>query len=267
MEMMLVIVITCMLLGAVVGVLAGLLGIGGGLIMVPALAYLLAGWLNIPPTETIVIAIATSLSTIIFTGMSSARAHYKLGNLSQTIVLWSGIGIAFGAIIGAQVASRIPGAVLKGIFAVLVMLIALYMMFGSRRESTHTASQPKLVGIGASVGTLSALMGIGGGALLVPALVWYRVNIRQAIGCAAFSGILIAVFGSASFVISGWHYGALTEGFIGYVFWPASVSIAVISVFTAPLGAKLGQRMNTQGLKKVFAVFLVLVSIRMLWGL
>lgn len=253
-------------LGTIVGLLAGLLGIGGGLLIVPVLAYLLSSLLEIPATETIVIAIATSLSTIVFTGMSSARAHYKLGNLNRNIVLWCGAGIAIGATAGAQIAAAIPGQLLKQIFAVLVFAIALYMIFGTRRESQNTATNRRLSIVGVGAGTLSALMGIGGGALLVPALVWYRVNIRQAIGCAAFSGIIIAIFGSVSFIVSGWHYSQVANGFIGFVYWPATLGIAVTSVITAPLGARLGQRINTQWLKRVFAVFLILVSIRMLWG-
>ncbi len=249
------------------GVMAGLLGIGGGLIIVPALTYLLADVMAVPATETIVIAIATSLSTIIFTGLSSARAHYRLGNLNREIVTWCGVGIAAGAIAGAILASYLPGQILKGIFAGLVMLIATYMLFGKQVTSLNSVNPRKLSTIGLGTGVFSALMGIGGGALLVPALVWYRVNIRQAIGCAAFSGIIIAIFGSLSFVVSGWSYSTFAQGYLGYVYWPATLSIAAISVFTAPLGAKLGQRLNTQRLKKVFAVFLVLVSIRMLWGL
>ncbi|MDM7861678.1 sulfite exporter TauE/SafE family protein [Alteromonas sp. ASW11-36] len=267
MDVLFILVISCLLLGGVVGVMAGLLGIGGGLIIVPVLTYLLAELLQIAPQETIVIAIATSLSTIIFTGISSARAHYRLGNLQRHIIVWCGFGIGLGAIVGAQIASAIPGTALKLIFACLVIAIALYMLFGRRVESDNSATKPKLATIGITTGTLSALMGIGGGALLVPALIWYRVNIRQAIGCAAFSGIVIAVFGSSSFVVSGWDYGQLSQGYLGYIYWPATLSIAATSVFTAPMGAKLGQQMNTQLLKKIFAVFLVIVSIRMLWGL
>lgn len=260
-------VISCLGLGAVVGIMAGMLGIGGGLIIVPALAYMLAERLGVPESQTIVIAIATSLSTIVFTGISSARAHYRLGNLRREIILWCGVGIALGAVLGAKLASQISGETLKVIFAVLVIAIAAYMIFGKQVVSDRQAKPGQLGVIGLITGSLSAIMGIGGGALLVPALVWYRVNIRLAIGCAAFSGIIIAVFGTMSFIISGWQTGSLEDGYIGYVFWPATLSIAAVSVFTAPIGAKLGNRMNTKRLKKVFAVFLVLVSIRMLWGM
>lgn len=266
METITLIVVSGLVLGIIVGLLAGMLGIGGGLIIVPVLTYLLTEQLSIPATQTIVIAIATSLSTIIFTGLSSARAHYKLGNLKRDIILWCGLGIALGAVLGAQVATAIPGLWLKRIFAILVLAIALYMMFGQRRESKNHVTQLRLATVGMGAGSLSALMGIGGGALLVPALVWFRVNIRQAIGCAAFSGIIIAVFGSATFIISGWNYDTLANGFIGFVFWPGTVSIAITSMLLAPVGARLGQQMDTQKLKKIFAIFLILVSIRMLWG-
>jgi uncharacterized membrane protein YfcA len=181
--------------------------------------------------------------------------------------VWCGFGTALGAVVGAQVASSIPGELLNQVFAVLVLAIALYMMFGNRKESNKFATKGRLAAVGLGAGSVSALMGIGGGAVLVPALVWFQVNIRQAIGCAAFSGIIIALFGSGSFVVSGWQHNSLENGFLGYIYWPAAVSIAITSVIFAPIGARMGQNMNTQKLKKVFAVFLVLVSIRMLWGL
>ena len=259
--------VCCLGIGLVVGLLAGMLGIGGGLIIVPALSYLMVHFLAIDMDTVMPMAVATSLSTIIFTGLSSARAHHKLGNINRFVVLYSGIGIAVGSIAGAHLASAISGHMLKDIFAVLMMLVAAHMVFGKREPSSHKAGKPVLVAVGTGTGFLSALMGIGGGAILVPALVWFQVNVRQAIGCAAFCGLIIALFGTASFVATGWSVEGLPDKSLGYVYLPATLGIVITSMFTANIGAKLGQRMNTNVLKKMLAGLLVLVSLRMIVGI
>ena len=266
MDPLVVIVLSCLILGSVVGVLAGMLGIGGGLIIVPALSYLLIHFMGMTTETVMPVAIATSLSTIIFTGMSSAFAHYKLGNIQKHVVLYTGIGIAFGAFAGAQVASHISGELLKDVFAVLVILIAMQMIFGKKKASENDASKGTLATVGGGAGLLSALMGIGGGALLVPALVWFRVNVRAAIGCAAFCGLIIAVFGTTSFIVAGYNAIDVPEHSLGYVYLPATAGIVATSMFTANIGAKLGQRVNVRVLKAMLACLLVLVSIRMILG-
>lgn len=263
---MLLFVLACLVLGSVVGVLAGMLGIGGGLIIVPVLSFLFVEQLGFSAAIAMPIAIATSLSTIVFTGMSSARAHYNLGNLDKSIVTWVATGIAFGATSGAQIASVMPGEQLKTVFAVLVLVVAAQMLFGRPNPSRFKASPWLLICVGLLAGALSALMGIGGGALLVPILILLQVNVRVAIGCAALSGIVIAIFGTASFVYAGLGE-TLPNQTIGYVFWPATLSIAATSVLTAGVGARLGQNMQTDKLKKIFAGLLVLISLRMIIGM
>lgn len=265
-EPLLFIVFCCVALGCLVGVLAGMLGIGGGLLIVPVLAYLLKSQLHLGLEHAIPMAVATSLSTILLTAFSSSRAHYRLGNIDPNIVLRCGLGMAIGATLGAQLAIRLPGDVLQNVFAVLVLLVAVKMLFVANKASKNTITGPWLIGIGTMTGGISAMVGIGGGALLVPALVWFRVNIRQAIGCAAVCGLVIAVFGTANFISAGWLVTSLPEWSLGYVYLPASLGIVSTSVFTAPWGARLGQRTNTLVLKRVFAVFLVIISTRMLFG-
>ena len=255
-----------LLLGAIVGVLAGMLGIGGGLIIVPALLYIFTSQLAIPLELAMPMAIATSLSTIVLTGFSSALAHYKLGNIRAGIITWCAAGIAFGAAVGPQVATRLPVESLKTTFAVFVILIAMQMLFVKPKKSENRISALTLMLIGALTGVVSSFMGIGGGALMVPALVWFRVDIKLAIGCAAFCGLIIAVFGSASFVIAGWSLENLPIGAFGYVYLPAALGIVITSVFTARIGAKISHRLDTKRLKQIFAGFLVIVSLRMLLG-
>ncbi|GGF85087.1 sulfite exporter TauE/SafE family protein [Alteromonas lipolytica] len=267
MDPLLLIFLCCMALGMLTGTLAGMLGIGGGLIIVPVLSALLTSVAGISHELAMPMAIATSLFTIIVTGFFSAKAHYSLGNIVPKVILWSGMGIAVGAVTGAQLASMLPADILTQVFAGLVILIAAQMVFGKRAASKHHHTPAILVVVGAVVGAISALMGIGGGALLVPALVWFQVPIRQAIGCAAVSGLVIALFGTGSFIHAGWHLSELPPWSIGYVYLPAGFGIMATSIFTAGFGARLGQNMPTELLKKILAALLVLVSIRMIIGM
>ena len=267
MDPLLLIFVSCMALGMLTGTLAGMLGIGGGLIIVPVLSALLTGIAGISHELAMPMAIATSLFTIIVTGFFSAKAHYSLGNIMPRVIVLSGTGIAVGAIAGAQLASMLPADILTKVFAGLVILIAAQMVFGKRTASNKTYTPAILVTVGAIVGTISALMGIGGGALLVPALVWFQVPIRQAIGCAAVSGLVIALFGTGSFIHAGWNLPGLPDWSLGYVYLPAGFGIMATSIFTAGFGARLGQNMPTELLKKILAGLLVLVSIRMIIGM
>lgn len=266
MDPVVVIFLVCLFVGAIVGVLAGMLGIGGGLIIVPALLYLLSHFLQIDISLAMPMAIATSLSTIIFTGFSSAQAHFKLGNLQARIISRCGIGIILGAVLGAQLVSILPGEQVKAVFAYLVMVIAAQMMFGGVKKSEQKISSWLLIVIGFITGALSSFMGIGGGAILVPALVWFRVDIKHAIGCAAFCGLMIALFGTGSFIYAGWDLHLLPDWSLGYVYLPAALGIVITSVFTARIGAKISQHLNTQRLKQLLAGLLVVVSLRMLLG-
>lgn len=267
MEALYILVLLCLALGAVVGVLAGMLGIGGGLVIVPVLLFMFKYLLDIGPDHAMPIAIATSLSTVIFTGLSSARTHFSLGNIDLSIVVYCAFGIAIGAVLGAYFATVISGLVLKRIFAVLVILIALQMIFGKNRQSTNTLNKPALSVVGLGSGIISALMGIGGGAILVPLLVWFQINMKKAIGCASLCTVVIASFGTMSFVVNGLDVENLPSYAFGYVYIPATIGIAVTSMITAPIGAKLTSKLDVKKLKRIFAFFLVLVSIRMIIGL
>jgi uncharacterized membrane protein YfcA len=257
----------CLVLGAVVGVFAGLLGIGGGLIIVPAFLYMAQKLLGIDVEHGMPMAIATSLSTVIFTGLSSARTHFKMGNIDQNIVTYCALGIAVGATLGAFFATKISGILLQRIFAGLVIVIALQMIFGRNRVSSISLGKGALGTIGLGSGFISALMGIGGGALLVPILVWFQINIKKAIGCAALCGVVIAAFGTVSFIYSGYNKPYLPEYALGYVYLPATLGIVITSMITARIGAKLTASLDTKKLKRIFAIFLVIVSIRMIIGL
>ncbi|MFW8591626.1 sulfite exporter TauE/SafE family protein [Glaciecola sp. 2405UD65-10] len=267
MEPISILFLCCLVLGAVVGMLAGLLGIGGGVIIVPVLIFMLQYFLGIGIEDGMPIAIATSLSTVIFTGLSSARTHHTLGNVDTKIVMFCAVGIILGASFGAYFATQISGITLQRIFAALVILLALQMLLGSTRVSKTNLAYPSLALIGLSTGCISALMGIGGGALIVPALVWFQVHIKKAIGSAALCGVIIAIVGSASFIVNGWNASYLPEYSLGYIYLPATIGIVITSMISARIGAKLSAKLDTKKLKRIFAIFLVIVSIRMIIGL
>ncbi len=262
-----VIFLLCLLIGGLVGTLAGMLGIGGGLIIVPALVYLLTQQLSLPLDLAMPMAVATSLATIIFTGSSSARTHYVMGNIEPRLLLWTSTGVIAGATLGALLATLISGVWLKNLFALLVIAVALQMIFG--RPPSGAVKPPSLLLLLCSLvaGVLSALMGIGGGVLLVPLLLWFGMDMRKAIGTASLCGVLIALFGSLSFVIAGWSRTDFPPGALGYVYLPALAGIIITSVFAAHYGARWGQKLNVALLKKLLAGMLVLVSLRMLLGI
>ncbi len=256
----------CMLLGAVVGVFAGLLGIGGGLLIVPAMLYWLPLFLHVEHQILMPMAIGTSLSTIVITGASSALAHARLGHVNRKIVPLTAVGLAAGALLGSYLATQVPVNWLQSFFGIMVLVIAAQMAFMRNRQSSQGVTQGKLLTAGGITGTISAMMGIGGGALLVPALVWFQVRIQTAIATASIGGVVIAIFGTIGYIVSGWKHPDLPATAIGYVLWPATLAIVSTSMLTTTLGAKLAHFLPTKKLKKIFAIFLVIIGLRVLLG-
>ena len=225
---LLMLIIYCALLGSGVGFLAGLLGIGGGLVIVPILSSILLYLAVLPAEQVVIVAIATSLASIIFTSISSAIAHHKHNNIPRDITPWIMGGVAVGALISGFIAGSIPSKILKIIFAICVTFIALRMLINSKQK-THRKlpKKPVLTAMTASLGGLSGLLGIGGGALLVPLLTHFSVNMKKAIGCSAACGIVIAIFGTFGYVSSGWSVTQVNQGFVGYVYLPALLAIVL----------------------------------------
>ena len=262
-------VASCALLGCIVGFLAGLLGIGGGLIIVPVLTSLLLGFNVAAADHVLVIAIATSLASILFTSTSSALAHHKNDNVPWKIAPWVMSGVAIGALISGFAASFIPEKMLRTVFAVSVVFIAMRMVLSARNKVSvghPMPAGPVLGSISAIMGALSGLIGIGGGALLVPMLHYFSVDIKKAIGCAAACGIVIAFFGSIGYISAGWQVTDLAHGFMGFVYLPALLGIVVTSWFIAPIGAKATHYLPVNTIKKVFAMLLVFIAIKMVFS-
>ncbi|WP_407332232.1 sulfite exporter TauE/SafE family protein [Enterovibrio sp. 27052020O] len=254
----------CLVLGSCVGLLAGLLGIGGGLVVVPALSVLLP-WAGITPSLVMPIALATSLASIVITSSSSAYTHYRLGNVLPAVVRSLLPGILLGGVLGSAIADRMPTEYLPRVFGVIVLLLALQMVLSLRVKPAKPFPSPaRNVFSGGLIGMVASLAGIGGGSLTVPYLNYYGVEMRQAIGSASLCGVFLALAGMAGFIFFGLTQTETLPSFsVGYVYLPALIGIVVTSVFTTRYGARLTSRLPTPIIKRVFAVFLLLVGASM----
>ncbi|PMH39741.1 hypothetical protein BCU68_06460 [Vibrio sp. 10N.286.49.B3] len=251
-------------LGAFVGVLAGLLGIGGGVVIVPALLYLLP-YFGISADITMQIALGTSLATIIITSGSSAINHLALGNVDMFAIKWLMPGVLAGGFFGTFIAEWIPTELLPKIFAVIIFIIGVRMLLSIRNVQPAQMPTPTLtMCYGGGIGVISSLAGIGGGSLSVPFLNRHGVIMRKAVGSSSVCGCVIALAGMIGFMLQGYHVQNLPPYSIGYVYLPALFAIACTSVLTTKVGAKLATRISTPILKKVFAVFLMFVASTML---
>lgn len=255
------------LLGALSGILAGLFGIGGGLVIVPALNlfFVMTGDV-IPADSRMHFAIGSSLAVIVFTALSSLRSHHKRGG-----VVWGAVrrlvpGVLAGGLIGAALADSMSNRLLQSTFGVFVVLIALYIVLGYRPSaSRNLPAMPGFVAAGVVIGVVSALAGIGGGVMTVPFMLWCATPMRSAVGTAAACTFPVALAGTAGFIIMGWEVSSGLPGSTGYVYWPAVAGIAVASVFLAPVGAFLAHTLPVERLRQAFAVLLVFVGVRMLF--
>lgn len=263
---LLVLAVAMLCTGAIAGVLAGLLGVGGGIVIVPVL-FILFDYLEIPPQISMHIAVATSLATIIPTSISSARSHHKKGSIDLDLLKsWAPL-ICIGAAIGGVLSKYLASTSLTLIFGVIALLVSINMALP--KKLVISDDLPKgVVGKGllpSFIGGFSALMGIGGGTLSVPILSAFSFPIHRAVGTASAFGLVIAIPAVIGFIWSGWSADLRPPYSFGYVSIPAAVLIFSVSVFTAPLGAKLAHSLNPANLKKAFALFLFITSLRMLW--
>lgn len=253
-----------LLTGAIAGVVAGLFGVGGGMIMVPVLLTIFMG-LGFPADVLMHMALGTSLATIVVTAMSSIRAHHQHGAVRWPDFRQLLPGIVLGALFGAVVADQFASRQLQLAFGVVELLIAARLLFVGQPSASR--SLPGRIGMamaGGGIGVVSALAGIGGGTVTVPFLLWCSVPMRNAVATSAACGLPIAVFGALGYVLVGWSAPGLPAGATGFVYWPAAVCLLLTSVFFAPLGAKLAHRLPPLLLRRLFAVLLAILGLKML---
>lgn len=250
--------------GAVAGMFAGLLGIGGGIIIVPVLAMVFKTQ-GVSIDVLMHVAVGTSLATIVITSLSSVRAHHKHGGIDWSVVRVMSVGVFVGGLLGAVIAKMVAGEDLKLMFSIFMFVIAAQMFFGN--TSKPHRGLPKKAGmlsISGVIGMIASVMGIGGGSLSVPFLTWCNMSIRNAIATSSAVGFPIAVSGTIGFILTGWTVAERPVMSIGFVNIPAFFSIVIASTLFAPVGAWIAHRISPVILKRIFAGFLLILGVRML---
>jgi uncharacterized membrane protein YfcA len=253
-------------MGILVGFIAGLLGVGGGAILVPAFLFS-AEAEGFPPEHAMHMALATSLACILASSFSSAKTHWQRGSVNTAVVKAMAPGIFLGSVGGSVLAARLSSGPLKIVFLLFLLYVAQDML--RKPVPQPGARLPLSVGLllmGFLIGGFSSLVGIGGASLTVAFLVFCSVSMHEAIGTSAALGVVIALAGGLGYVYQGWHLPNLPAGSLGYVYLPAFFGVTLTSFFTAPWGARVAHRLPVRTLRRVFAVFLLIVSLRMAYG-
>lgn len=255
-----------LIIGAFAGTMAGLLGIGGGVIIIPALAAVFATQPNIPTNYIMQMAIGTSLATVIITAISSMYAHHR-----HKAIQWSKVklmipGLSIGTILGVIIVYSLSSYFLHTLFALFLLLMGLKILFElNRTTKVHVFSQQIFVIGSFIIGFLSSLLGLGGGTLLVPFLMRSNLSIHQAISTSVPCGFVISVVATCGFMLTGWISTVHISWSTGYIYWPAFLGIVISSVLFAPLGATFAHKLPNTVLKRLFGVFLLLMAFDMVF--
>lgn len=260
--------LTLALIGALAGVMAGLLGIGGGALIVPVLVIVFEAQ-KIDPSIMMQAALGTSMATIVFTALSSVLAHQRRRAVNWTVFRQITPGIVIGGLIGAAIADHLASRTLHVMFVVFMFALALQMSRGTM-ATTARGRLPGIAGMtvtGTIIGTASAIFGIGGGSMSVPFMTWCSVPVRQAIATSAAIGLPIALSSTAGYIIAGLHDPRMPPLSVGYVVLPAFAGIVIASMLAAPFGARLAHRLSEKTLRRIFALFVAVLGVRMFWTL
>ncbi|MGX2042141.1 sulfite exporter TauE/SafE family protein [Methylocaldum sp. MU1018] len=252
--------------GSLAGVLSGLFGIGGGVVIVPFLIWFFSER-GFPSDAVMIMAVATSLATIVVTSVSAVYAHHRLGAVRWDAVFRLAPGILAGSVIGSIIADRLPAHGFKLIFALFLLYVAGRILIDAKPESGagRAVNGWLYPSAGLGIGAVSSILGIGGGTLSVPFLVKYRFPIRNAVAVSSACGFPIAVAGSLTDIVLGWEKPALPAWSLGYVYLPAFAGIVATSIPFAPVGAKLAHRLPTRRLRRMFAAVVFAVGVKLFW--
>ncbi|WP_118775331.1 sulfite exporter TauE/SafE family protein [Haemophilus haemolyticus] len=258
-------ILLCLLVGAVAGFFAGLFGIGGGLMIVPVLVYLLP-MVGVPEPLLMSTALGTSFATIVITGFSSAQRHHKLGNVVWSAVKILAPSIMVSVFICGFFIGKLDRDISSKLFACLVVYLAVKMVLSIKPKTNKTVkpltTQSSIIG-GILIGMASSAAGIGGGGFIVPFLNSRGIDMKKAIGSSAFCGMLLGTSGMFSFMLSGWGNAAMPEYSLGYIYFPAVLCITATSFFTSKLGATATSKLPVPTLKKGFALLLIVIAVDM----
>lgn len=267
-------IFTFLALGAFVGIAAGLLGIGGGGVLVPMLTTIFLSQ-NIPAEQVVHLALGTSMACIIVTSFSSLRAHHANGNVIWPLVKLMVIGVVFGTFSATFIASMISSKALAIFFACFMAYVAIQMFVNSKANNKqnnppsayHLINRIELLFASIGIGSISAIVSIGGGSITVPYLTWRNIDIKKAIGTSAAIGFPLSIAGSFGYLVTGWSQTPPIPYTYGFINLPAVLVVSITSFFAAPIGANLTQKLPVGALKKIFALLLAILSTKMLVNL
>lgn len=255
------------LLGIFGGFVAGLFGVGGGLTLVPFM-YMLFIAQGFPAEHVMHLSLGTSMATIVFTSISSMRAHHAHGAVRWEIVRSMAPGLVLGTFGGSLVAGQVPTGPMTAIFVVIVYYASLQMILDFKPHAHRQLPGPLgLFAAGGVIGGISSLVAAGGGFLSVPFMLFCNVAIHSAVGTSSALGFPIAVAGAVGYIVAGWNDTGLPAYTLGYIYLPAFVGIVVMSILMAPVGARLAHKLPVKKLKRAFGVFLALLASKMLFSL
>jgi uncharacterized membrane protein YfcA len=261
---LLILILTYLIVGVFVGILAGLFGVGGGLIIVPILDVMLTRQ-GVAHEFIMHLALGTSLASIVFTSVSSFWAHHKHGAVHWPVVRRIVPGILTGTFLGSCIAARLSTNFLKMFFVIFLYYVAGQMLSGRKpKPSRQLPGIWGMFGVGNVIGVVSSFVGIGGGSMSVPFMIWCNVAVHHAIGTSAAIGFPIAIAGALGYIYNGFNVPGLPPGTLGYIYLPALAGIVCASVLTAPLGVCLAHSLPVDRLRKLFAILLIVMGTRML---
>lgn len=256
--------VSYIVMGALVGLLGGMLGIGGGSLIVPGLVFLFRRQ-GIPLGLAMRIAIATSLASILFTSLRAMRAQQRRQAIDWRIATLLGVAVVVGSIVSGYLAAYLPGTLLTVVFGVFLGIVGLQLLVAWYPVARWPLPRrPALFAVGVGIGALSALLGIGGGSLTVPFLTACRIDMRRAIAISTTLGVPIALFGALGFVFSGWQRAGLPPDTWGYIYLPALLGVTPVAVLVAPLGVHWAHRLPVDKLRRIFGVLLLAASSQMI---
>lgn len=254
-------------LGCITGVIAGLLGVGGGTIVVPTMIYFLTAY-GAESDLIMKMALGTSFATIVVTSLSSVVAHNKKGSVMWRLVFFMGIGAAIGVGLGGAIVSKLSNTTLQVIFCIFLAYTITNMIFTASKPEAAEPAQlgpGPYTGMGALIGFVASFVGIGGGVLTVPILSKVGHKMKNAIGSSSALGAILAFFGALAAIANGWGESNLPDGSFGYVYLPAFIGLSLSSIVFAPLGAKLVYILPVKRIRQIFAIFLTIILINFLY--
>jgi uncharacterized protein len=258
-------IIALVAMGAIIGFLAGLLGLGGGMTMVPLLTIVFTEQ-GFPREHVVHLAIATATATILFTSIASTREHHKHGAVLWHVVAAMAPGIVVGSLVGPQIVGNMSTSILAAFFGIFIAFCATQALLDRKpKPSRELPGRRGLFAVGGGIGLLSSMVGAGGAFMTVPFMAACNVNLRSCVATSAALGLPVAVAATISFVIAGWHQAGLPAGSIGYVYVPALLAVVVGSVACAPFGARAAHRWPVRLLRRAFACVLYALAGYMIW--